>query len=444
VVARSRDVADGAGLLRTLYNKELHGRPGLEGADGGSLNDALTDDEGPSLLLESPEEFDGVGGIVAAGGHPVGDLFEAAAVGVGAEIDLLFVFETDRPGLAALYRVPRQGDTFGLFQPFFDIGGHHIYYYVLKFQNFMKVVIPGGTGHVGAVLRRHFESGGHEVVILSRTGRDGAIQWDGERLGDWAAEIDGSDVVINLAGRSVDCRYTQRNLDAMWDSRVNSTRVVGEAIRQASRPPKVWLQASTATIYAHRFDAANDDETGIIGDGGPLKWRMSVEIAKAWEKALDEADTPRTRKVAMRTAMTMSADAGSIFDVLCRLTRRGFGGRLGDGTQYVSWIHEHDFARIVDFLIAREDVQGPVNVSSPYPLPQEEFMRVLRRALGVKASIAATAWMVEIGAWLQRTESELVLKSRRVVPSLLLGRGYEFTYPHWLDAARELIARNRS
>ena len=308
----------------------------------------------------------------------------------------------------------------------------------------MKIVIPGGTGHVGAVLKRHFESAGDEVVILSR--HEG-VKWDGETLGPWTREIDGADVVINLAGRSVDCRYNDANLADMMNSRVNSTRVVGEAIRQAAKPPKVWLQSSTATIYAHRFDAPNDDETGILGGdepNAPRTWRASIAIAKAWEKTLDEADTPHTRKVAMRSAMTMSIDKGSVFDALCRIVRLGLGGPLAGGRQYVSWIHEHDFSRAVDFLIAREELRGPINLSSPNPLPYAEFMHVLRKELRVPIGLPATAWMVEVGTWLRRTESELVLKSRRVVPSLLLRSGFQFEYANWSDAARELVSRAAS
>lgn len=309
-------------------------------------------------------------------------------------------------------------------------------------------MIPGGSGHVGAILIRHFQAAGDEVVVLSRSRRMredvSSRVWDGETLGPWAEEIDGADVVINLAGRSVDCRYNSQNLADMMKSRIDSTRVVGQAIAQAAKPPRLWLQASTATIYAHTLGPANDEVKGKIGvaeDATPLTWQASVAIAKAWELELDNAPTPTTRKVAMRSAMTMSVDKGSVFDVLSTLTRRGLGGRLGGGHQYVSWLHELDFARAVDFLIAREDLSGPINLCSPYPLPQAEFMKILRRALGVPFGLPATSWMVEIGTWLMRTESELVLKSRRVFPLHLLHAGFKFEYPEWEAAARELVSR---
>ncbi|MGB1016908.1 MAG: NAD-dependent epimerase/dehydratase family protein, partial [Nannocystaceae bacterium] len=188
----------------------------------------------------------------------------------------------------------------------------------------MKIVIPGGSGQVGQLLKRSLEAKGHAVVILSRSGRDGSVVWDGRTLGPWTAEIDGADVVINLAGRTVNCRYTQANLKQMMDSRVESTQVVGQAIAQAKRPPPVWLQMSTATIYAHRFDAANDEQSGILGgneENVPDYWGYSVEIAKAWERTLEEASTPNTRKVALRTAMVMTPDRGGVFDTLLGLTR---------------------------------------------------------------------------------------------------------------------------
>ena len=304
----------------------------------------------------------------------------------------------------------------------------------------MKLVIPGGSGHVGAVLVRHFHARGDEVVILSR--RDGG--WDGKTIGAWVAEIDGADVVINLAGRSVNCRYDAAHLKEMMDSRVDSTRVIGQAIAAATDPPKLWLQSSTATIYSHRFDAPNDEATGILGGdepGAPPKWIASIKIAKAWEAALGEADTPGTRKVAMRSAMTMSIDRGSVFWTLAKLTKLGLGGRLGTGKQFVSWIHEHDFAAAVQFLVDREDIDGAVNISSPNPLPQAEFARNLCQALHVPVGLPALGWMVEIGCALMKTESELVLKSRRVVPGRLLAAGFQFRYPSWPEAAQELAGR---
>ncbi|AZP15991.1 TIGR01777 family protein [Streptomyces aquilus] len=312
----------------------------------------------------------------------------------------------------------------------------------------MKFVIPGGTGQVGTVLDRALRAAGHDVVVLTRRPtRDHEVQWDGKTLGPWADAVDGSDVVINLAGRSVSCRYTPANLKAMMDSRVDSARVVGEAIAGAVRPPRVWLQMSTATVYAHRFDAPHDEAGGVIGGtepDAPDYWAYSVEIAQRWERAQDEAGTPRTRKVALRSAMVMSPDRGGVFDVLRTMVRLGLGGPVAGGAQYVSWIHEHDFVRAVEFLVDRDDLAGPVNLAAPGPLPHRAFMRDLRAAQGMPVGLPATRWMAEIGAFVLRSDTELLLKSRRVVPGRLLEAGFAFAYPQWSDAARDLVRRARA
>lgn len=311
----------------------------------------------------------------------------------------------------------------------------------------MKIVIPGGTGQVGTILNRELTAAGHDVVVLTRRPtRDREVRWDGETQGPWAREIDGSDIVINLAGRSVSCRYTPSNLRAMMDSRVRSTQVVGEAIASAARPPRVWLQMSTATVYAHRFDAPNDEATGVIGGGEPDVpdyWAYSVEIAKRWERAQEEADTPHTRKVALRSAMVMSPDRGGVFDVLLGLARLGLGGPVAGGGQYVSWIHDRDFVRAVEFLVDRPDLTGPVNLAAPEPLPQRAFMRALRSAWGVPVGLPATKWMAEIGAFALRSDTELLLKSRRVVPGRLLEAGFTFEHTRWPEAADDLVRRVR-
>jgi uncharacterized protein len=313
----------------------------------------------------------------------------------------------------------------------------------------MKIVIPGGTGQVGGLLSRAFQAEGHEVVVLSRGAARGparVVPWDGQHLADWAGEIDGADVVINLAGRIVDCRYNEENRRQILESRVLSTRVVGEAIARAASPPRVWLQASTATIYSHRYDAPNDEASGLIGGqepDAPTKWRFSIEVATAWERTLDEAATPHTRKVKMRAAIILSPDRGGIFDMLLRLVRFGLGGRAGSGRQYVSWVHDADFVRALRWLIDHDDLEGPVNIAAPHPVPNTEFMRALRDAWGRPLGLPAAEWMLELGTWVMRTESELVLKSRRVVPGRLLASGFSFQFPTWPEAARDLCARWR-
>lgn len=313
----------------------------------------------------------------------------------------------------------------------------------------MKIVIPGGSGQVGTLLARQMHADGHEVVVLSRTSQPSpwrVVAWDARMPGDWCSEIEGADAVINLAGRSVNCRYTPENRLAILESRLQSTYTVGSAIVIARHPPRVWLQASTATIYAHRYDAPNDEATGIIGGSepnAPDTWRFSVEVARSWENALYSDITPKTRKIALRSAMTMSADPGGVFDVLLGLVRRGLGGQAGNGRQYVSWIHERDFIRAIYWLITHDSIEGPVNLTAPEPLPNDEFMRALREAWGAPIGLPAAEWMLEIGARILKTETELILKSRRVVPGRLLEQGFVFDFPSWPDAARDLCRRWR-
>lgn len=310
----------------------------------------------------------------------------------------------------------------------------------------MHFVIPGGSGQVGSLLTRDLRAKGHRVTTIGRgPGGEDHLQWDGRTLGAWANALDGADVVINLAGRSVNCRYNEENLKAMMDSRVHSTTIVGEAIAQCSSPPPLWLQMSTATIYAHRFDAPNDEEAGIMGgheDGVPAYWKRSTDIAEAWEKALELAECPATRKVALRTSMVMTADKDGIFSVLLSMVRRRLGGSIAGGEQYVSWIHGDDFVRAIEFLVAREDINGAVNLAAPNPLPQRDFMKAMRDAAGISLGLPAAAWMAKVGAVFMRTDAELLLKSRRVVPGRLLAAGFEFTFARWQEAATDLLARS--
>jgi uncharacterized protein (TIGR01777 family) len=316
----------------------------------------------------------------------------------------------------------------------------------------LRIVIPGGAGHVGTVLARHFHAQGHDVTVLSRNALAArnapwrVVEWNGCELGPWAREIDGADVVINLAGRRVNCRYNERNRRAIMESRVYSTRAVGQAIGQSVSPPAVWLNASTATIYRHALDRPMNEAHGELGGhekNAPSTWKFSIDVATAWEREFFSATTPRTRKIALRSAMTMRPDRGGIFSALSALVRLGLGGRTGSGRQYVSWIHDADFVRAIEFLIAREDLEGCVNVCSPNPLPYSDFMAALRRAWRVPAGLPAAKWMLELGAFFLRTETELVLKSRCVVPGRLLQAGFEFMFPQWPEAAADLVSRWR-
>jgi hypothetical protein len=311
----------------------------------------------------------------------------------------------------------------------------------------MKVVIPGGGGQVGQILARHFQARGHEVTVFSRNPRPApwqVVSWDGATPGGWIAALERSDVCINLAGRSVNCRYTAVNRRSIYESRIRSTRLLNQVLASLNHPPHLWINASTATIYRHALDRAMNETDGELGGnepGAPDTWNFSIDVAKGWEDAFFSTATPLTRKVAIRSALTLSPDRGGIFDVLSGLVRHRIGGRQGPGTQFVSWIHEGDFVRAIDLLINCEDLAGAVNLASPHPLPNGDFMRALRDAWGVRVGLPSPQWIVEIGTLVMRTESELVLKSRRVVPGRLLAAGFQFLFPEWPAAARELVAR---
>jgi uncharacterized protein (TIGR01777 family) len=313
----------------------------------------------------------------------------------------------------------------------------------------LRIVIPGGSGQVGQVLARHFQEAGHFVTVLTRgpyTAPWQTVHWDGESIGPWTEHLEGADVCINLAGRSVNCRYHAANRKAIYDSRVRTTQLLGRVIAGLADPPSLWLNASTATIYRHSLDRPMDEATGELGGsepGAPDTWNFSIRVAKDWEAAFFASPTPHTRKIAMRSAITFSPASGNAFAVLLNLVRAGLGGKQGNGRQFVSWIHEADFARAVEFLIANEEFEGPVNIASPNPLPNREFMRALRDAWGMPNGLPAPSLLIEIGALFLRTESELVLKSRRVVPGRLLDAGFQFEFPDWPAAAEDLVRQWR-
>jgi uncharacterized protein (TIGR01777 family) len=311
--------------------------------------------------------------------------------------------------------------------------------------NAKRIVIAGGSGFLGQALADHFLNADWDVIILTRSpGKSGLlgrqVGWDAGTLGDWTREVEDSAAVVNLTGKSVNCRYNARNRKEILESRVNSTRVLGEAIVRCVLPPPVWLNASTATVYRHTFGEPWD-ETGQTEATAEAKDRFSVDVAWAWEQALKEASTARTRKVAMRMAMVIGLGKNSVFPVLRRLTKLALGGRMGSGRQFVSWIHENDFCLAVEWLISHDDLQGPVNLVAPNPLPNAEMMRTLRQVCGVPFGLPAADWMLEIGAFVLRTETELLIKSRRVIPGRLLKSGFAFEFPTIREAFEDLTKR---
>jgi len=328
----------------------------------------------------------------------------------------------------------------------------------------MRILLPGGSGQVGTILARHLHKAGHDVTVLSRSPQIHAwypwrtLAWDGLTPGPWTTEIDRSDAVIHLSGRSVNCRYNQANRQAIFDSRIKPTLLLGRVIAASPTPPRLWMNASTSTFYRHALDRAQDEFTGELGDlptergtrepiNLPETWSFSIDVASSWERAFLSIPTPRTRKIRLRSSMVMSPDRGGVFSVLSNLVRTGLGGAIGSGRQFVSWIHDFDYCRATDLLLAQSEITdetgGVVNMTAPEPLPNRDFMRALRQAWHMPIGLPAAEWMIEIGTFLMRSESELVLKSRRVVPTLLLKHGFEFAFPAWPDAARDLVARMR-
>jgi uncharacterized protein (TIGR01777 family) len=312
----------------------------------------------------------------------------------------------------------------------------------------LKVIISGGSGGIGQILARHLHGQGHSIVVLSRHQRGAEWRtaiWDGQNLGEWVREIDGSDLVINLAGRSVNCRHTPAHRREIKNSRTLTTGLIGEAIAQAARPPALWLNASTCSIYHPSFDQAVDESTSLSGGASPAeKWAFSEEVAESWERALFAADTPLTRRVALRIGMMMSPDAAGMFDKLLRIVRLGFGGTLGPGNQFVSWIHDVDFVRAVDFLLDHEELNGAVNLCSPCPEPNRVFMRCLRHAwCSSYIGLPTPLWALEVGAALLQTDTEPFLKSTRVSPARLVSAGFEFHFPNWRSASQDLVHRWR-
>jgi uncharacterized protein (TIGR01777 family) len=311
-----------------------------------------------------------------------------------------------------------------------------------------RIVVAGGNGFIGRLLTDSLVSGNNDVVVLTRSPGPAAhsirqVRWDGRTLGDWARELDGARALINLAGRSVNCRYNERNRREILESRVDSTRLLGQAIARCNKPPAVWLNASTATIYKHTFDQPMDEATGVIGATPEAKDVFSIGVARAWEETFEKAPTPATRKVAMRTAMVFAASKGGAYRVLRGLTRWGLGGAVAGGHQFISWIHEEDLCNSVEWLIDQNDFSGPVNLASPNPIPHLDMMRIIRRECGVPFGLPATRRMLEVAAFVHKTEAELIIKSRRVVPGRLLAAGFQFRFPRMEDAVREIEDRLR-
>lgn len=302
-----------------------------------------------------------------------------------------------------------------------------------------KMIIAGANGFLGKYLCKWFYERGWDVVGLSRNGgvtpEVKGVTWDGRSLGDWVSELEDAEVVINLAGKSVNCRYGEKNKALIFQSRLESTKILGEAMRNCEKPPRLWLNSSTATIYRHTGDRGQDEEDGELGAG------FSVEVAKAWEKAFRESEAPESvKKVALRSAIVIANEPGSVFDYLRKISWLGLGGRMGSGRQKMSWIHVDDFCGAIEWMIERGKLQDFYNLSAPNPTDNAGCMAGFRRIAGRSFGLPATRWMLEIGTFLMRSETELVMKSRWVLPRRLLAEGFEFQWSDF-DEALDALAK---
>lgn len=304
-------------------------------------------------------------------------------------------------------------------------------------MKYNKIILAGGSGYLGMVLSKHFSPQANEVIIFTRNPKpaDGNIKqvyWNGSTIGEWAQQLEDSDVLINLTGKSVNCRYTEENKAEIFSSRLKATWILGEALKQTKNKPKVWLNAASATIYRHAEDRPQDEYTGEIGDG------FSIEVCKQWEKAFNDVEIPGIRKVILRISVVLGSNGG-VASYYLNLAKYGLGGIQGDGKQYFSWVHEDDVTGSVNFLLEHPELDGAFNIASPYPIQNHELMHTVRKAIGAPFGLPATAWMLEIGTLLLQTETELILKSRWVLPARLQEAGYQFKVPYIKEAIDKSI-----
>lgn len=308
-----------------------------------------------------------------------------------------------------------------------------------------SIIIPGGSGLLGQLLAPYLVSRGYEVVILSRKPRPSAdpgircVEWDARSPGPWQRELESAAAVINLTGRSVNCRYNTRNRNAIYNSRIDSTRALAVAIARCKIPPPLWLNGSTATIYKHAF-TPQDELTGAIGPTPEALDEFSLKVATDWERTFFDppgAPTPGTRKVALRAAMVLVANQPGVFTIFRKLARLGFAGKIGKGNQYMSWIHQLDFCHAVEFLLTA-DLTGPINLAAPNPVPNAQFMQEFRALTRNPLALPTPTPLLKVGVFFMRTEPELLVKSRCVVPTRLQQAGFSFQFPTLKEALQDL------
>lgn len=300
-----------------------------------------------------------------------------------------------------------------------------------------KLIIAAGTGFLGNVLTEHFKNKFGEIVILTRgksatNNQINYVNWDAKSFSGWEKELENADVLINLAGKSVDCRYNEKNKAEILASRIESTKILNEAILKCKNPPKHFINSSTATIYRHSEDKEMDEYSGEIGND------FSMNVAKSWEETFYEVETPKTLKTAIRTSIVLGKNGGA-FVPLKKLTQLGLGGKNGSGKQFISWIHEKDFARAIAFIIEKE-LSGSINVVAPKPIRNKEFMKKLQKAMGIPFGLSISKSLLEFGAKIIKTETELVLKSRNVIPKRLTENGFDFEFADLEKTFKNLLS----
>ena len=303
-----------------------------------------------------------------------------------------------------------------------------------------KLIIAAGTGFLGNVLIQHFKNKFEEIIILTRGKSEiknqiKYVNWNAKSFSGWENELENTDVLINLAGKSVDCRYTEKNKAEILASRIDSTKILNEAILKCKNPSKHFINSSTATIYRHSEDKEMDEYSGEIGND------FSMNVAKSWEKTFYEMETPKTLKTAIRTSIVLGKDGGA-FVPLKKLTQLGLGGKNGNGKQFISWIHEKDFARAIEFIIEQK-LSGSINVVSPKPIQNEEFMKKLQKVIGIPFGLPISKSMLELGTKIIKTETELVLKSRNVIPKRLAENGFKFEFGDLVTTFKSLLEKNQ-
>ncbi len=307
-------------------------------------------------------------------------------------------------------------------------------------MKYKRIILAGGNGYLGGVLANYYQNLADEIVILSRhykapQGNIVTRVWDGKTEGDWLPDVENADMLINLCGKNVNCRYTDENKAEIFASRLQPTELLGNVISKLANPPKLWINLSSATIYRHAEDRPQDEFNGEIGDG------FSVEVCKQWEEAFFKTDTPQTRKIALRMSVVMGA-SDSAFPRLHNLVKLGMGGKQGNGKQMVAWIHEHDAAAATEFLLQHQEIDGVVNCTAPNPVTNDDMMRALRKVCKMPFGLPAPEWFLNIGAAIIGTETELILKSRWVLPTRLTDAGFQFKFNHIEQAFSNILINN--